>query len=225
MEHRQIKSLAGKLGYLGVAVSPFASFASSYMQQCLPSMTIAGMKEVNGIVREVVRKDQLLVYLQPSKEERMNARVVAFSDAGFPHQGNIKKRRVSNSSGQAEAIAAVTALGCALNAVTVWRSATNEELPITLVVDSLGLHRSLATQSQPRDLAMAAVIHTLRMDYESGLLSEISWIAGTQNPADALTKPHSGPASGVLEQILCTGRLPVGVDDLRGYGPALVEEE
>eukprot|EP00171_Calliarthron_tuberculosum_P008723 IDg8723t1 len=107
------------------------------MQQCLPSMTIAGMKEFNGVIKEVVRKDPVLIYLQPSKEEQRNARLIAFSDARFPHRGKLKKvsqesclmgvslgkrkriifptmswfyrkkRRVSNSSGQAEAISAV----------------------------------------------------------------------------------------------------------------------
>ncbi len=115
---------------------------------------------------------------------------MCFSDAGFPHPGENKKvaqegcvfgvsfgtkkgskfhtlgwlsrkqRRVSNSSGQAEAIAAITSFGCALNARTVWENITGEQLPIILVVDSLGLHKSLATQSQATENVTSTRLHT-----------------------------------------------------------------
>eukprot|EP00171_Calliarthron_tuberculosum_P020251 IDg20251t1 len=72
---------------------------------------------------------------------------------------------------------------------------------------------------------MEAVIHTIRMDYESELLSEITWISGVPNPANALTKLHSSTESIVLGQLFLSGKIPIGADDLRGYGPALTKEE
>ncbi len=94
-------------------------------------------------VRELLRREPILTYLQPSLEEQARAKLVVFSDAGFPHQGELKKvaqedcvvgiafgsdvgciyhtiiyqsrkqRRVATSAGEAETIAAVTAVGCA----------------------------------------------------------------------------------------------------------------
>ncbi len=180
---------------------------------------------------------------------------MCFSDAGFPHPGENKKvaqegcvfgvsfgtkkgskfhtlgllsrkqRRVSNSSGQAEAIAAITSVGCALNARTVWENITGEQLPITLVVDSLGLHKSLATQSQPTDMAVAADVHSLRLDYENKLIDAESWIEGSKNPVNPLTKPHAGESTRILEEMLRSGLLPCDVDIVKHYGPALREEQ
>eukprot|EP00171_Calliarthron_tuberculosum_P011014 IDg11014t1 len=87
MERQQGKSIAGNLGYLGVAVSLFAALISSFMQKQLLSMSIAWLKYRNGKIRQAVRKDPVLIYLQLSKQERTSERIVVFSDAGFLHQG------------------------------------------------------------------------------------------------------------------------------------------
>jgi len=255
MEQKKIRTMAGKLGYLGISTSPMASFAASFIQQLIPKMTIAGVKYANGIARDLLKRQMCITYIRPQDEVKSLARIVVFSDAGFPRmdvekkvaqEGNIvgiafgskkgaifhaiswisrKQRRVSNSSGMAETIAATTAVGCALNVQTVMFNITRKKLPITLVVDSMGLHRTLATQAQPRDSAMAAEVHGLRLDYEAKVLDYISWIEGKKNPSDCLTKPLSGETAGLMDALLQEGRLPVDVDVLRHYGPAKSEED
>ena len=254
-ESRSVRSMAGKLGYIGVAVSPLASFAASYVQQILPKMTVAGVKHSNGIAKDILRRDIKILYIRPTPVEVRRARIAVFTDAGYPHQGVEKKvaqegclvgvafgthhgapfhslgwisrkqRRVSNSSLQAECIAAVTGVGMATHAAKVWKNATNMVLPLTIVVDSLGLHRTVSTQATPTDMGSAHDIHALRVDYESGLIDAVSWVAGKMNPADPLTKPHAGETAGILTEMLATGRLPCDINVLRCYGKALQEEQ
>ena len=246
--------MAGKLGYIGVAVSPLASFAASYIQQLITKLSIAGLKHANGIAKDVLKSESQLFYLRTNSDEIRNARIVVFSDAGFPHKGvsrrtaqegcivgvafglkkgvpyhvivwvSRKQRRVSTSSIHAECIGAVTSQGFAIHAQVVWKNVTGVGLPITLVIDSLGLHKTLSTQATPTDMSIATEVHALRMDYESGTVDYISWIEGKKSPADPLTKPLAGDTTGILEDMLSTGRLPCYVDVLRNYGTALQEE-
>lgn len=90
-EMKSVLRMAGKLNYLGTCVSPFAAFASSYIQQTLPNMRISGLKFCNGIIREVVRHSARIVYLKPSHIERSRAVIVSFSDAGFCHPTDKKR--------------------------------------------------------------------------------------------------------------------------------------
>lgn len=89
-EIRKVRALAGKLGYIGVSVPPIASFAASYTQKIVPHMKIAGVKHANGIARDVLKIDNTITYLRLTKEESDHVRLVVFSDAGLPHQGERK---------------------------------------------------------------------------------------------------------------------------------------
>ena len=252
-EVRAIRSVAGKLGYLGIACSPIADFAASFLQQCIPKLTIGGPKSLNGVIRDARNRLHEVKYLQPSVEEQGNGYILAFSDAGYPHthrksvrqEGSIigiafgdkagskfhtltwmsrKQRRVSTSTASAETIAAVSTVGLAMYMCQVYQNITGERLPVTLAVDSKALHRTLATHSQPRDRAMVVEVHRLRLHHMQGDLDKVVWIPGVQNPADPLTKPLAGGTTDILEEMLATGRLVFDVEDLRNIGVALREE-
>ena len=79
IEIRDVRRIAGKLGYLGTGVSPFAALAASYLQQCIPFMTVAGLKSANGIIRNVLRRTKVILYPKPSSEEQRHLRIVSFS--------------------------------------------------------------------------------------------------------------------------------------------------
>eukprot|EP00171_Calliarthron_tuberculosum_P022845 IDg22845t1 len=224
------------------------------MQQCIPELNIAGLKTINGVLRDVARRQHKIQYPQPTVEEAHKAHILVFSDAGFPHpsrksvaqEGCIvgvafgaksgskfhalawlsrKQRRMSTSSTSGETIAAVTAVGCAMSVSTAYSNATGIRLPITLAVDSRGLHRCMATHSQPRDRSVVAEVHRLRLQHMDGSIDRIVWVPGTENPADALTKPLSGGTASILERMITEGQLVHDVDDLRGYGVAKLEEK
>ena len=75
----------------------------------------------------------------------------------------------------------------------------SKNLQTTLLVDSLGLHKTLATQVTPKDMSAIYDIHSLRLDFESGV-------------------------TGLLEELLSTGRVPVNCKNLPNYGKAKIEE-
>lgn len=130
--------------------------------------------------------------------------MVVVSDVGFTHRGKLKKlaqegflygitfkdeegakihtlgwlsrkeRRTSQSSGQAECIGAMTSFVCLTHAQVVRECITGTKLPITIVIYSLIMHKTLATQETPKDFAMSEDVHAFRVDYESGLPSTVS---------------------------------------------------
>ena len=252
-EIREVRRIAGKLGYLGTGVSPFAALAASFLQQSIPSITVAGLKASNGIITEVMRRTSFISYIQPTNAERKHARIVCFSDAGFCHPKDKKRaqegcifgiafgarkgsvfrtirfisrtqRRLSQSSAAAETIAALISFGYAANLQRAYQKLTGICLPFTLLLESKSLHTSSATERDPRDPSSIADVAVLREAYLSGEIDGIAWVPGTQNPAGPLTKPHAGKTADILEKLLTEGRLQVDVDDMRHYGPALGEE-
>ncbi len=62
-------------------------------------------------------------------------------------------------------------------------------------------------------------IHSLRLDYE--LIDVVSWIEGSKNPANPLTKPHAGDSTSILEEMLRSGLFAMRRDVLKHYGTAL----
>ena len=253
-EERMIRALAGTLGYMGTCLSPFALFAGSFIQQCIPRMTISGIKQVNAICRSVSKRSAIISYVKPHANDIEKARIIAFSDAGFPHRdadsavaqegvvvgigfgkgkssifhpiffSSRKQRRSATSSVAAETIAATSALGSALALQRAYEDVTGTRLPVTLAVDSKGLHEALSTEHNVTDKAIRKDVDMLRRDYEAEILDEIVWIPGCSNPADALTKGNAIQTGDLLEMAFGDGVLPVSVDNRRHYGPALEEE-
>ena len=78
-----------------------------------------------------------------------------------------KQRCVSTLSIQAEAIARGTSVGYAIHTVQKLQDIAGKNLPITILVDSLGLDKTLATQATPKDMSAMYDMHPLRLDFES----------------------------------------------------------
>ncbi len=187
-------------------------------------------------------------------EDKNSGRIIVFSDAGFPNVGESKKvaeevcvygisygvrknsmyyvvrwmsrqqRRESHSNGQAETIASGPALGFTLNVQTVWKYTTGKTLPITVVLDNLGLYRWLVTQSKPTHEEMVGYVHALRLDYESEVFDDIFWVSGKLNPADCLTKPLIGGTWRLMNYLLNDRRLPVDLNISSSRTTQKVEE-
>ena len=110
-----------------------------------------------------------------------------------------KQRGVSTSSNQAKRIAAVTSVGYALHVQQVLQDVAGKNLPVALVVHSLGLHKTLAKQATPKDMSSIYDVQQLKLDFES-------------------------EATGYPEDLLSKGRLPVEVNNFRNYGKAKIEK-
>ena len=90
-------------------------------------------------------------------------------------------------------------VGYAIHDLQVLQDIAGKNLPITLLVDSLGLHKTLATQATPKDMSVMYDMHSLRLGFESGI-------------------------TGLLEELLSKGRVPVNFNNLRNYGKAEIKE-
>lgn len=197
IEQRRMRTMAGQLGYIWVAACPLASFEASYIQKAIPRIKKTGIKEANGMEKDVTRHEMQLMYLRPSKEELYQARLVVFRYTCYLHKyvyknveqewsiigvaygskrGCIfntpswlpkKQHRVSNSTIQAVKIAVVRIVGCLLYAQAVWEYITGMKLPVTVVTDSMPLHKTMATQATGINLMCAADKDSLCMDYET----------------------------------------------------------
>jgi len=80
------------------------------------------------------------------------------------------------------------------------------DIPLTLVLDSLGLHSTISTLHEGRDYRLRPTVARLRDSYECGEISELLWIPGTCNIADALTKRNLA-IHRTLNNVLNTGKI------------------
>ena len=80
----QVGSLAGSITYMSIALYPPALMVSSLMQQSVPFLNVARIKQMNGFVRDMMKRDRKLCYLK-NDVKLADARVIIFSDAGYPH--------------------------------------------------------------------------------------------------------------------------------------------
>ena len=85
-EAKQYRSLAATLMYLGNAVLPQASYATSILQQMLPKLRIEELVKANDILKEVLAlKPQIVFRAPPSPEYITEVIVCSFADASFNH--------------------------------------------------------------------------------------------------------------------------------------------
>ncbi len=64
-------------------------------------------------------------------------------------------------------------------------------LPLTLTVDSLGLHTTISTLHEGRDYRLRPTVARLRDSFDAGEISVLQWVPGKHNIADALTKRNT----------------------------------
>ena len=108
----------------------------------------------------------------------------------------------------------MTALGCALNAQSMWRSLTVEKLLVAVFVDSSGLQKCLVTQSNHSYAAMMNDIHELRSDYDEGVFRHTldKW---KRKPIRPFDKTLSDETSSIMDSLFRDGRIPMDIDDSR----------
>lgn len=82
--------------------------------------------------------------------------------------------------------------------------------PILVVIctDSFSLYECMVKLGTTKEKRLMIDIMAIRQSYERHELSEIRWIAGLSNPADAMTKSPCNPA---LQQLVSTNKLTVKV--------------
>ena len=228
-ELRSYQSLAGKMNWLGHSTVPQYAFAASYLQQCVGDLRVKHLVQANGVLKEMQRYPPLLIFDRPVRITQ--ATLHTFADASFPKAGGSvygqsgiicglalgsspeaafhtlawssrKQTRVCRSSTAAEILAICDGedLGSMIRGAL--HRVSSRKVPHHLNIDSRSLFEALATQHELRDFRLRQATQSLRASFEVGDISVLRWIAGKQNPSDALTK--RSPATGELLSAMCS---------------------
>ena len=80
---------------------------------------------------------------------------------------------------------------------------------LTMCVDSKSLYDCLVKLGTTREKELMVDILSLRQSYERREITEILWIKGDKNPADAMTKEK---ACGALQKLVDTNKLDLAID-------------
>ena len=65
------------------------------------------------------------------------------------------------------------------------------ELPLVLCTDSKSLYECLVKLGSTQEKRLMVDLMCLRQSYERRMITEIKWIDGDSNPADAMTKANA----------------------------------
>ncbi len=82
----------------------------------------------------------------------------------------------------------------------------HSSISLRMYMDSKCLFQSLTSLNTTTEKRLLIDLHMLRECYESREISEVMWIPGAENPADAITKRNASPA---LERLITENKLEV----------------
>jgi hypothetical protein len=129
------------------------------------------------------------------------------------HYSSTKSKRVTRSVLASEIYGMVGGVDMAIAINTTIKMITEQldfpQTPIIICTDSYSLYECLVKLGTTKEKRLMIDIMALRQSYERREITEIRWIDGKNNPADAMTK--SAP-NGALGSFLTTNGLRVRVD-------------
>ncbi|KAL0932582.1 RNase H-like protein [Colletotrichum truncatum] len=82
-------------------------------------------------------------------------------------------------------------------------------IPVVICTDSRSLYECLVRLGTTDEKRLMIDIMSLRESYEKKEISEVRWIDGKDNPADAFTKKSPNSA---LEQLITTSKLRIRIE-------------
>ena len=129
------------------------------------------------------------------------------------HWSSIKCKRVTRSVLASELYAMVHGVDIAIAINTTLKMITKQigikEIPTIICTDSFSLYECMVKLGTTKEKRLMIDIMVIRQSYERRELSEIRWINGNDNPADAMTKGNPVKA---LQSLVDTNELVVRVE-------------
>ncbi|KAM4054410.1 polyprotein [Hirsutella rhossiliensis] len=160
-----------------------------------------------------------------------NAKLIIFTDGSFAnnkdlssqlgfvialgnvlHWSSTKCKRVTRSVLASEIYGMVNGFDIGISLATTIRKITDRlNLPLSLIVctDSFSLYECLVKLGTTKEKRLMIDIMALRQSYERREITEIRWINGADNPADAMTKASPNRA---LERLVDTNSLTIRIE-------------
>jgi hypothetical protein len=125
--------------------------------------------------------------------EKFNDRKDEFSVMGnIIHYSSVKCKRVTRAVLASELYAMVQGIDTAIALSTTLKLITKQlkvdDIPTIICTDSFSLYECLVKLGTTKEKRLMIDIMAIRQSYERKELSEIRWINGQDNPADAMTK-------------------------------------
>ncbi|KAK1917078.1 hypothetical protein P3342_001660 [Pyrenophora teres f. teres] len=129
------------------------------------------------------------------------------------HYSSTKCKRVTRSVLASEIYGMVNGFDIGIAIATTLRMVTDRlgipEIPLVVCTDSYSLYECLVKLGTTKEKRLMIDIMALRQSYERREITEIRWINGDDNPADAFTKASPNRA---LERFIDSNKLTIRVD-------------
>ena len=121
--------------------------------------------------------------------------VIAIADnsgsANIVHWSSIKCKRVTRSVLASELYAMAHGFDHGAVLKSTIEKILQVELPLVLCTDSKSLYECLVKLGSTQEKRLMVDLMCLRQSYERRMITEIKWIDGDSNPADAMTKANA----------------------------------
>ncbi|KAI0995221.1 hypothetical protein K3495_g12962 [Podosphaera aphanis] len=129
------------------------------------------------------------------------------------HYSSTKSKRVTRSVLASEVYGMVAGVDMAISINTtitkILEQLNMESLPLIVCTDSFSLYDCLVKLGTTREKRLMIDIIAIRQSYEKRELTEIRWINGNDNPADAMTKANPNKA---LQKFVDTNKLNIRIE-------------
>jgi len=144
---------------------------------------------------------------------------ISYEEDSFDLRGNLlhysstKSKRITRSVLASEIYGMVGGVDMAIAINTTIRMITTQlgfpPTPIIVCTDSYSLYECLVKLGTTKEKRLMIDVMAIRQSYERRELTEIRWINGQDNPADAMTK---GTPNRALEKFIDTNQLTIRVE-------------
>ncbi|KAM4059823.1 polyprotein [Hirsutella rhossiliensis] len=129
------------------------------------------------------------------------------------HWSSTKCKRVTRSVLASEIYGMVNGFDIGISLATTIRKITDRlnlpPIPLIVCTDSFSLYECLVKLGTTKEKRLMIDIMALRQSYERREITEIRWINGADNPADAMTKASPNRA---LERLVDTNSLTIRIE-------------
>lgn len=104
------------------------------------------------------------------------------------HWSSTKAKRVTRSVLAAELFAMVAGFDMAFTVRGTIEEVLHRKVDLIVCTDSFSLYECITKLGKPSENRLMVDVSGLRQSYERREITEVRWIEGTSNPADAMTK-------------------------------------
>jgi len=208
VELKQYRSLACTLMYLGNGVLPQASYVTSTLQQQISKVFVEQLVMANGMLKELRALKPWITYRKaPESDLIKEVYVSTFSDAsfnqcsasGYGQSGILTGLRIELQNGP-DLFHPID--WCSNKQRRVSYSPYGAEVLACADADDRGHYmKTCLMLHEGKDFRLRPTVQRIRNSFDSQELDFMRWVAGTINPADALTKRNPGTTKLLNEMV------------------------